>query len=115
VSPLDLLAGVQARAGRVRLTTGVLYAGGSPPSGSVRPSPLAGFVDLSRASDDDARSYLEDAGLGGAAAHLRPRAQLVTPRVPGIALPDGARLIPDSYTIVSEHQLGFVFLLGWAF
>jgi len=115
VSPLDLLAGVQGRAGRVRMTTGLLYAGGSPPSGAVRPSPLAGFVDLSRASAVDARQYLENAGLGGAAPHLRPRAQLVTPRVPGAALPTGARLIPASYTIVSEHQLGFIFLLGWAF
>ncbi len=115
VSPLDLLAGIQARAGRARLTTGVLYAGGSPPSGATRPSPLAGFVDLSGASEADARRYLQQGGLGGAASHLRPGVQLVTPRVPGIALPTGARLIPDSYTIVSEHQLGFVFLLGWAF
>ena len=115
VSPLDLLAGVQARAGRARLTTGVLYAGGSPPSGIVRLSPLAGFVDLSRASDEDARLYLEQGGLGGAASHLRHGAQLVTPRVPGAALPTGARLIPDRYTIISLHQLGFVFVLGWAF
>jgi hypothetical protein len=115
VSPLDLLAGVQARAGRARLTTGLLYAGGSPPSGIVRPSPLAGFVDLSRARPEDARAYLQQGGVGGAASHLRPGVQLVTPRVPGAALPTGARVIPDSYTIVSEHQLGFVFVLGWAF
>jgi len=115
VSPLDLLAGLQARAGRARLTTGLLYAGGSPPSGTVRPSPLAGFVDLSRASDADARLYLQQGGLGGAASYLRPGVQLVTPRVPGAALPTGARIIPDRYTIVSEHQLGFVFVLGWAF
>ena len=115
VSPLDLLAGLQARAGRARLTTGILYAGGSPPSGIVRPSPLAGFVDLSRASETDARHYLEQGGLGGAATHLRPGVQLVTPQVAGVALPTGARLIPDRYTIISEHQLGYVFVLGWAF
>jgi len=114
VSPLDLLAGFQGRRGRARLTAGILYAGGSPPSGAVRPSPLAGFVDLSGASESDARAYLERAGLGGAAEHLRPRAQLVTPRVAGAALPDGARLIPDTYTVVSEHQLGFIVLLAWA-
>lgn len=115
ISPLDLLAGLQARAGRARLTTGVLYAAGSPPSGAVRPSPLAGFVDLSRASESDARRYLQQGGLGGAASHLRPGVQLVTPRVPGATLPTGARVIPDRYTIVSEHQLGFVIVLGWAF
>ena len=115
VSPLDLLAGVQARIGRARLTTGVLYAGGSPPSGAVRPSPLAGFVDLSGASEADARRYLQLGGLGGAASRLRPGVQLVTPRVPGAVLPTGARVIPDSYTIISEHQLGYVFVLGWAF
>jgi len=115
VSPLDLLAGLQARRGRARLTTGLLYAAGSPPSGGVRPSPLAGFVDLSRASVADARRYLQQGGVGGAATHLRPGVQLVTPRVPDAPLPTGARLIPDTYTIVSEHQLGFVFVVGWAF
>ena len=115
VSPLDLLAGLQGRRGRVNFTLGILYAAGSPPSGRVRPSPLAGFVDLTRASDTDARRYLETAGLGGALPHLRPGAQLVTPRVPDAPLPEGARVIPDSYTIISEHQLGFVLVLGWAF
>jgi hypothetical protein len=71
-------------------------------------------VDLTGASASDARTYLQRGGLGGASALLRPRAQVVTPRVPGAALPEGARLIPDTYTIVSEHQLGFVLLLAWA-
>ena len=115
VSPLDLRAGLQARVGRARLTTGLLYAGGSPPSGIVRPSPLAGFVDLSRASQEDARRYLQQGGLGGVASYLRDGVQLVTPRVAGAALPTGARLIPDTYTIISLHQLGLVFVLGWAF
>jgi hypothetical protein len=115
IAPLDLLAGVQARAGHARLTAALLYAAGSPPSGVVRSSPLAGFVDLSRASAEDAGRYLEGGGLGGAAGHLRPGVQLVTPRVAGAPLPPGARVIPDRYTIVSEHQLGFVLVLGWAF
>lgn len=115
VSPLDLLAGVQARAGRARITTSVLYAGGSPPSGIVRPSPLAGFVDLTRVSVSDARGYLEAGGLGGAAAQIRPGVQVVTPRVAGAALPTGARVIPDTYTIISLHQLGLVCVLGWTF
>ena len=115
VSPLDLLIGVQARAARVRMTAALLYAGGSPPSGVVRPSPLAGYVDLSRASEPDAQEYLRRGGLGGAATYLRPGVQLVTPQVPGVSLPEGARIIPDTYTIISLHQLGLVFVLGWAF
>ena len=115
VSPLDLLAGVQARFGGARLTTGLLYAGGAASSGSERSSPLAGFVDLTRVAAGDVRRYLESGGMGGAAPHLREGVQVVTPRVPGVALPEGARVIPDTYTILSEHQLGFVLVLGWAF
>jgi hypothetical protein len=115
VQPFDLLLGFQGRPGRVRITTAILYAAGSPPSGVVRPSPLAGFVDLTRASIDDARGYLQAGGLGGAAAEVRPGVQIVTPQVTGALLPAGARVIPDTYTIISEHQLGFVVLLGWAF
>ena len=47
--------------------------------------------------------------------YLREGAQLVTPRRPGVALPEGARVIPDTYSIVSVHQIGFVLVLGWAF
>jgi hypothetical protein len=115
VFPLDLLVGLQGRPGRARITTAILYAAGSPPSGIVRPSPLAGYVDLTRASLPDTRRYLQGGGLGGAAAQIRPGVQIVTPRVPGEALPEGARVIPDSYTIISEHQLGLVFIVGWTF
>jgi hypothetical protein len=115
VVPLDLLLGLQGRPGRARITTAILYAAGSPPSGIVRPSPLAGYVDLTRSSLPDTRRYLEDAGLGGASAQVRPGVQIVTPRAPGAALPEGARVIPDTYTIISLHQLGLVFLVGWTF
>jgi len=115
VQPFDLLIGFQGRPGRVRITTAILYAAGSPPSGVVRPSPLAGFVDLTRANEGDIRSYLQAGGLGGAAAEVRPGVQIVTPAVAGAALPMGARVIPDTYTIISEHQLGLVVMLGWAF
>ncbi len=115
VSPLDLLIGLQARHGRARLTAGLLYAGGAASSGSVRTAPLAGFVDLSRVAPADVRTYLEDGGMGGAAPHLREGVQVVAPRVPGVALPEGARVIPETYTILSEHQVGFVAVLGWSF
>jgi hypothetical protein len=115
ISPLDLLVGAQSRVGRAAITAGLLYAGGSPPSGVVRPSPLAGFVDLSKADLSDAAAYLEGGGLAGAVPYLREGAQLVTPRRPGVPLPEGARVIPDTYSIVSVHQIGFVLVLGWAF
>ena len=112
--PLDMLAGLQARVARVRVTGGLLYHGRALDS-RVRPSPLRGFVDLSRSREEDAQAYLQRGGLGGAASVLRPGVQLVTPRLRGVALPDGARIIPDTYSILSEHQIGFVFVLGWAF
>jgi hypothetical protein len=115
VYPLDLLLGLQGRPGRARITTALLYAAGSPPSGIVRPSPLAGFVDLTRASLPDTRRYLQEGGLGGAAAQVRPGVQIVTPRAAGVPLPEGARVIPDTYTVISLHQLGLVFMLGWTF
>ena len=63
----------------------------------------------------EGRSTPEGGGLGGAVPYLREGAQLVTPRRPGVALPEGARVIPDTYSIVSVHQIGFVLVLGWAF
>jgi hypothetical protein len=113
--PLDMLVGLQARVARVRVTGGLLYHGRALDS-RVRPSPLRGFVDLSRSSPEDAQAYLEQGGLGGAVSVLRPGVQLVTPRLRGgVPLPTGARIIPDTYKILSEHQIGFVFVLGWAF
>ena len=117
VSPLDLLAGLQARAGRARLTAGVLYAGGIA---AVRApsalSPLAGFVDLSRASESDARALpaaRRSRRRGLASASGGPARDAAGP---GRRAARRARASsPTRYTIVSEHQLGFVVVLGWAF
>jgi hypothetical protein len=115
-APLDFLAGVQGRFGHARVVLGLRYHGHSLPSGEVRPATLAGFVDLTDVGDDDARSYLTAIGLGGAAGQLRSGVQrAVKPPRPGVPLPAGARVIPDSYAIRSEHQLGSVLLLGWRF
>lgn len=112
--PLDTLVGLQARVSRIRVTGGLLYHGRALDK-RVRPSPLRGFVDLSRARLEDAQAYLHEANLGGAVSVLRPGVQLVTPRLRGVPLPEGARVIPDTYNILSEHQIGFIFVLGWAF
>jgi hypothetical protein len=115
-APLDFLAGIQGRFGHARVVLGLRYHGHSLPSGEVRASPLAGYVDLTDVADDEARRYLTAIGLGGAADQLRPDVQraVAPPRV-RIALPEGARVIPESYAIRSEHQLGYVLLLGWRF
>jgi hypothetical protein len=34
---------------------------------------------------------------------------------PAPALPAGARLVPADYALRSEHQLGFVLVVGWEF
>jgi len=41
--------------------------------------------------------------------------QVAAPIVPGVAVPEGARRITDTYIISSQHQTGLVVLLGWAF
>lgn len=115
-APWDVLAGVQGRFGGARLVAGLRYHGHDLPSGGVRSAPLAGFVDLTDVSDADARRYLTAIGLGGAAEKLRSNVQsaVAAPRI-AVALPAGARVIPATYRIRSEHQLGFVVLLGWRF
>jgi hypothetical protein len=93
----------------VRLTAGVLYHAHDAPDGAVRPSPLAGFVDLTDVAAADTQRYLEALGLGGAYPLLRPGSQRVVARPQGgPPLPAGARVIPATYTISSEHQIGYV-------
>lgn len=114
--PWDVLAGVQGRFGGARLALGLRYHGGSLPSGAVRSAPLAGFVDLTDVSDADARRYLAAIGMGAAADRLRSNVQraVAAPRN-AVALPVAARVIQETYSIRSEHQIGFVVLLGWRF
>lgn len=115
-APWDMIAGLQGRFGPARLLLGLRYHGHSLPSGRERRAPLAGFVDLTDVSDEDARRYLTAIGLGAAGAQLRPSVQrAVAPPRANVPLPDGARAIPETYQIRSEHQLGYVLLLGWRF
>jgi hypothetical protein len=116
--PLDVLLGAQARLGRFRTTLGLRYHGNALPSGAERTSSLGGsFVDLTGVPEAAARSYLESLGASGAFPHLRPRAQrlIARPAAGGPPLPEGARLIPLSFRIRSEHQLGFVIGVGVVF
>jgi hypothetical protein len=114
--PLDGIGGLQFRWGPLRAAAALRYHGNALPSMATRPSPLAGLVDLTRVSEPDVVSYLVAAGMGSAAAHLRPGShRLLVPPAQGPPLPAGARVIPPTYRIRSEHQWGFVLLWGWSF
>jgi hypothetical protein len=114
-APVDALAGAQLRLGRARLTAGLRLHGHAAPSGAQRPAPLAGFVDLTDVAPEAAAAYLDAVGAGGAAPALRAGVQTVLAMSPRGPLPPGARIIPDRYTIRSEHQVGYVLALGWSF
>jgi hypothetical protein len=114
--PLDVLAGVQLRLGRARVTGGLRYQAHALPSGATRAAPLAGLVDLTDVPAGELAAYLDRVGAGSAGVGLRPGAQrLLALPGPHDGLPAGARVIPASYRIRSEHQVGFVLLWGWAF
>ena len=113
--PADLLAGLQSRWGRVRLTAALRYHARSLRSGEERTSPLAGLVDLTDVEEAALAAYLRAVGAGAAVPALRARTQrVVAVRNPG-TLPPGARVIPATYAIRSEHQVGFVIALALAF
>jgi hypothetical protein len=113
--PLDVLGGLQSRFGPVRLTAALRYHARSLPSGDVRPSPVAGLVDITDVAPDAQAAWLRAIGAQSALPSLRERSQrLVAVRNPG-ALPAGARVVPPTYAIRSEHQVGFVIALAVAF
>jgi hypothetical protein len=116
ITPLDGLAGAQLSRGRVRLTAALRYHGNALRTGQVRPSPLAGAVDLTDVDPTELALYLRQAGAESALQWLRPRTQrLLLAPSPGVALPPRARIVPAQYVIESEHQVGFLLALGWAF
>jgi hypothetical protein len=113
--PLDVLAGAQLRWGRARLVAGLRYHANAAASGRVRPSPLAGLVDLTDVAAGELAAYLKAVGAAGALPHLRAGAQRVIATPSAQELPEGARRLPASYRLRSEHQVGFVLAWGWAF
>jgi hypothetical protein len=115
-TPFDVLAGVQARAGGGRLTAALRYHAGALPSGEVRRSPLGGLIDVTDVSDADLVAWLARLGAGAAAPQLRAGShRVVATPAKGPALPPGARVLADEYTIRSEHNFGFLIALGWTF
>jgi hypothetical protein len=113
--PLDVLGGLQAAFSRVRLTAALRYHARSLPSGDVRPSPVAGLVDITDVAPADQSAWLTAVGAGAAVPALRERSQRLVAVRSAVALPPGARVVPETYAIRSEHQVGFVVVVAFAF
>jgi hypothetical protein len=115
-TPVDVVAGVQARFGGARLGLGLRYHGHALPSGERRPSPVAGLIDVTGLGDEALADWLTAVGAAPAAPYLRAGSQRLVAGAPAdVALPDGARVVPTEYVVRSEHQLGFVVVWAWAF
>jgi hypothetical protein len=115
-TPLDLLAGVQARAGGARLLAALRYHGNALPSGERRRSTLGGLIDVTDVAEADLAAYLGRLGAAAALPLLRPGThRVVAAPAAGPPLPPGARRLADEYGIRSEHNVGFLIALGWTF
>ena len=114
--PIDILAGLQYRRRRFRVTAALRDHLHALQSMAIRPSPLAGMVDVTKVADVDLARYLSAIGLGDAVPSLRLGVhRLLVPGPGGPPLPPGSRVIPDTYRIRSEHQVGFLLLWGMTF
>jgi hypothetical protein len=114
--PVDLLLGLQFRRRSLQVTAALRDHRNALPSMQVRPSPLAGMVDLTRVRDEDLFAFLDGVDFGAAVPHLRQGSHRLLALPPGAPpLPAGARVIPEEYRIRSEHQLGFLVTIGLAF
>lgn len=113
--PLDVLGGLQVRWGRARLAAGLRYHGDALESGRVRPSPLAGLIDVTDVAAADLSRFLDSLGAKSALPALRGGSQRVVAAPGATDLPEGAFRLPDDYRLRSEHQWGFVLVWGWEF
>lgn len=111
ISPVDVTLGLQKAFGRFTLSASLLRHFRSLPSGELRANPLAGAIDLSNVSVADRNAFLAQVGLGPAAGQLRDGAHIVAIGVTSATLPAGAVRIAPTYTIRSEHNIGYIFAL----
>jgi hypothetical protein len=114
--PVDVLAGLQFRSRKFRVTAALRDHMHALQSMEVRPSPLAGLVDVTKVSDADLLGYMSGVGMAEAMPMLRLGThRLLVPGPGGPPLPPGSRVIPPTYRIRSEHQVGFLLLWGMTF
>ena len=114
--PIDVLAGLQYRRRRFRVTAALRDHLHALQSMAIRPSPLAGMVDVTEVGNVDLARYLSAIGLSDAVPMLRLGVhRLLVPAPGGPPLPPGSRVIPNTYRIRSEHQVGFLLLWGMTF
>jgi len=113
VSPLDVMMALHKAFGHLTFSASLLDHLGALPSGELRANPLAGAIDLSNVAVQDRNAFLAQVGLGAAASQVRDGAHIVAIGVTSAALPAGALLIPPTYHIRSEHNLGYIFTLTW--
>lgn len=113
ISPVDVTLGLQKALGRFTFSASLLRHFRSLPSGELRANPLAGAIDLSNVSVADRNAFLARVGLGPAAGQLRDGAHIVAIGVTSATLPAGAIRIAPTYTIRSEHNIGYIFTLSF--
>ncbi len=113
ITPVDVILGLHKAFGRFAVFAGLLDHFRSLPSGALRANPLAGAIDLSNVAFLDRNAFLAGVGLGAAAGQIRDGAHIVAIGVSSTTLPAGAVRIPATYTIRSEHNLGYIFTMTW--
>jgi hypothetical protein len=114
ITPIDAMIGLHKTFGKFVFSASLLNHFRPLPDGEVRPNPFAGAIDLTEVTLADRNDYLGKVGLGAAAGLVRDGTHVValgvTSKVP---LPPGATVIAPTYTISSEHNLGYIFNLTW--
>lgn len=113
ISPVDVILGVHKSFGRWTISASLLDHFRALTSAESRVNPLAGAIDLSNASVADRNAFLSRAGLGAVAGQLRDGAHIVVIGSSATGLPQGAVRIAPTYSIRSEHNLGYIFTVTW--
>jgi hypothetical protein len=111
VSPIDAVLGVHKTWGRWTLSAGLLSHFRALESAESRANPFAGAIDLSNVSVLNRNAFLAQIGLGAVAGQVRDGAHIVVIGSSATALPQGAIRVAPTYSIRSEHNLGYVFSL----
>src|SRR6185436_14896051 len=109
ITPIDVIVGLHKAFGHFQLSAGVLDHFRALPSGALRANPLAGAIDLSNVTLLDRNLFFTRVGLAAAAGQVRDGAHIIAIGVTTSTLPPGAVRINPTYTVRSEHNLGYIF------